>query len=181
MEFNILFVVVASLSFTIEYDIDSNTKQGFFIFTAGEEGSAHLFRENTTINLYLRSNSSFELYQSSTLGKQFNFTWDGFRIDGKQMKMIKSNGQIGKLHFNGYTFLSPHLGVMREPVEDPQLETIYQNSETNYGLIVLIVLSIGMLLKTDIIAEKVWKKLIRIADTPETLSTDDEDSYVEMV
>ena len=180
MEFNILFVIVASLSFTIEYDIDSNTKQDFFIFTADQEGSVHLFRENTTINLYLRSNSSFELYQSLTPGKQFNFTWDGFRIDGKQMKMIKSNGQIEDLNFNGYTFLSPHIGVMCEPVENPQLEAIYQNSETNYGLIVLIVLSIGMLLKTDIIAEKVWKKLIRIADTSETLSND-EDSYVEMI
>ena len=178
MEFNILFVVVASLSFTIEYNINSNTKQDFFIFR-GEEATAHLFRENTTINLYLLSNSSFELFQSSTFGKNFNFTWDGFRIDGKQMEMAKSNGQIGELNFNGYTFLSPHLGAMLDPVEDPQLETIYQNSETNYGLIVLIVLSIGMVLKTDIIAKKVWKKIV--TDTPETLSTDDEDSYIERV
>ena len=145
MEFNILFTLVASLSFTVRYNMDSNTKQDFFIFTADNEGLAHLFRENTTINLYLRSNSSFELYQSSTLGKQFNFTGDGFKIDDKKMEMMKSNGQIGELHFNGYTFLSPHLGVMLEPVEDPQLETIYQNSETNYGLMALIVLSIGML------------------------------------
>ena len=106
--------------------MDSNTKQDFFIFTRDKEAVAHLFRENTTLNLYLGSNSSSELYQCSTLGKQqqFNFTWDGFKIDGKQMEMVKSNGSVGELHFNGYTFFSPFLDIMLDPVEVPQLETI---------------------------------------------------------
>ena len=179
MEFNVLFALAASLSFTIRYNRDSNIKQDFFVFQ-GDEAMCHLFRENNTLNLYLQSNTSFKLYQIPTLGKQFNFTWNGFKVNGKHMEMVKMKGQIAKLHFNAYTFLSPYLGVIPERVEQPQLEEVYQNSEINYGLIVLIVLSIGMLLKTDIVAEKVWKIFTRNENTLETLTTD-EDSYVEMI
>ena len=176
MEFNILFALAASLSFTIEYSIDSNTKQDLFIFK-GEKEMAHLFRENKTLSLYIQSNSSFELYQISIVGKQFNFTWDGFKVNNKRMKMVKSSGKISELHFNGYTFLCPYIDVMLSTVEDSQLETVYHNAETNYGLIMLIVLSIGVLLKTDIIAQKVWKNFIRNTGTSETT---DECSYVEI-
>ena len=180
MDFSLFFTIVAGLSFTIEYNVNSNTTQGYFFFK-GERSSAHLSRENRTLSLYVQSNSSYELYEFSNVSSQFSFTWKGYKVNASNMIMIRSNGKVDGLEFSGYTFLSPHIDINQDqqnPV-DSKLEPIFSNSPINYGFILLIVLCIGVLLKTDVPAIKLWEILRNSSNIPETLN--DEDPCVTMV
>lgn len=178
MDFSLFFSIVASLSFTIKYTVNSNDKQGYFFFK-GDNSSAHLYRENRILNLYIQSNSSYELYEFPNVSREFSFTWKDYKIDGKNMIMIRSNGKVVGLEFSGYTFLSPYIDIIHDQKVDSKLEPIYQNSPINYGFILLIVLCIGVLLKTDVPAIKLWEILHNSTNIPETV--DDEDLYVTMV
>ena len=175
MDFNLLFTLVASLSFSIKFNIDTNNKQDFFIFN-GENTTAHLFRENETLNLFLQTNSSFKLYQISNITTKFVFSWDEFMVDERQMEIVRSHGQLDELQFNGYTFLSPWLDVPYcQMVEDHQ-DLVYRESEIKYGLIALIALAMGLLLKSDAVAIHVWEKIkVKLYQDVE-----EEDLYVEM-
>ena len=179
MDFSLFFTIVARLTFTIEYNVNSNATQGYFFFK-GERSSAHLYRENQTLNLYVQSNSSYELYEFSNVSRKFGFAWKGYKVDGSNMIMIRSNGKVEGLEFSGYTFLSPHIDINQgQNLVDSKLEPIFSNSPINYGFILLIVLCIGVLLKTDVPAIKLWEILRNSSNIPETLN--DEDPYVTMV
>ena len=104
MNINFLYTVLTGLCFTVKFEFDDNRKQHYFIFD-GPDTTAHLFRENSTLTLVFQSNYSFNTYQTLNLTNPFEFTWDGFRVNDKTMKLIKSSGNITNLQFNGYTFI----------------------------------------------------------------------------
>ena len=174
MDFNLLFRLVATLSFSIKFNIDTNNKQDFFIFN-GENTTAHLFRENETLNLFIRTNSSFKRYEISNITTKFEFSWNEFKVDGRKMEIVKSHGQLDELQFNGYTFLSPWLGDPYCQVVEPPPNLVYRESEIKYGLLALIALAIGLILKSDAVALHIWEKIkVKLYQDVE------EDLYVEM-
>ena len=158
MDFNLLFTLVASLSFSIKFNIDTNSKQDFFIFS-GENTTAHLFRDNETLNLFLETISGYKLYQISNITTEFEFSWNEFKVDGRQMEIVRSHGKLCTFQFNGYTFLSPWIDVIPNQVVEHHQELVYRKSDIKYDLLALIVLAIGLLLKTDAVAFHIWEKI----------------------
>ena len=106
MSLNFLYNLLASLTFSITFDVDSNEKQDYFVFH-GENSTAYLFRNDNVLKLSITTNFGFRHYETTEIPTQFTFTWDGFKINDNAMQIIRSNGNISDLNFNGYTFLSP--------------------------------------------------------------------------
>ena len=68
MEFNILFALTASLNFIIDFMILPYARQDFLFF-AGQNTSAHLYRENNSVFLHLQNNANYETYQTDIENK----------------------------------------------------------------------------------------------------------------
>ena len=176
MNINFLYTVLTGLCFTVKFDFDENSKQ-HYLFFSGLDTSTHLFRENSTLTLVLQSNYSFYRYQSLNLTNPFTFTWEGFRVNDKAMKLIKSTGNIPNFQFNGYTFVSPYLEVLTDSssVEYIVEESIFQCQDINYGVFLAIALAVGLIMRSDnIIARtlKIFSKVLK--------SEIDESVYVEI-
>ena len=140
MNFNVLFALAASLNFTINFLIDSQISQDFFIFE-GKDSSANLYRENDTIKLYLQYMNKSELYIEEIIDT-LEFSWEGYKINGTKMKKIKSDGELD-LQFTAFTFSSPILNV--EPLNERAVLSLPTSSNINYGYIVGIVLLIAII------------------------------------
>lgn len=178
MDFNLLFSLSAALSFTILYCPDSDEKQDFFIFNGGDS-IVHLFRNNDTLKFYLQSGNTHQLYQTENITDCFRFTWEGFEVNRQRLELVKSNGQLGQLQFDSYTFLSPHLDLIRTPVIE-QTEPIYNLfSNVNYWYLMLIVLFVGLILKTDKLMPKLLEGILQNL-RQSTAQQEDESIYVEM-
>ena len=162
MNINFLYTVLTGLCFTVKFDFDENSKQDYFVFN-GFNTTAHLFRENSTLMLELQSNSSISSYQTSKLTNPFQFTWEGFRVNDKAMKFVKSVGNITNIQFHGYTFISPYLEIL----QDTTVEYTIQDSmigcrDINYGIFVAITLAVGLIMKSDNIISRSLKLLSNI-------------------
>ena len=68
MNFTILFHIIGRLNFHVIFESNVYYTQDFFIFEGGNS-SAHLYRDNKTVYLYLYHNRDFELYQSDILNE----------------------------------------------------------------------------------------------------------------
>ena len=134
MEFNLLFSVVGALSFVIEFGILPDARQDFLFFN-GDNTSAHLFRENNTVFLHL-ADTHFELYQTD-IENQLEFSWNGFKVNGTEMKKVKTNGNVTKFDFDVFTFLSPIME--NKPREEAIIETLLTSEKVNYYYILAIV------------------------------------------
>lgn len=181
MSLNFLYNLLASLVIIITFDVDSNEKQDYFVFH-GDNSTAYLFRTDNVLQLSITTNYGFRHYETTEITTQFTFTWDGFKINGRAMQIIRSNGNISDLDFTGYTFLSPSIDIDQrlECNEEQPLRLLC--SKTNYGLLALIVLGIGVLLKSHSIASKFWEVLAKscVQNVTESLSQE-EDPYITMV
>ena len=162
MNFTILFQVIGTLNFHVQFSLHSHNMQDFFIFQGGNS-SAHLYGNNGTVSLYLRDNKGFQLYQSSILNK-LEFSWRGFKVNGTAMEMVKSTGSTNMDDLNEFTFISPVLDLK----PDILMETCALNTDetiskgkyisslslknVNYGYIAAIILifAIAMELKVKI-------------------------------
>lgn len=111
------------------------------------------------MKLFLQTNSSFILYEISNITSKFEFSWEEFKVDGKQMDVVRSRGQLKKLIFNAYTFISPWLDDTLGQVDEQYRESMFHKSEIEYGLIALIALAAGLLFKSEAVAFHVWKKI----------------------
>ena len=176
MNINFLYTVLTGLCFTVKFDFDGNSKQHYLIFT-GPDTSAHLFRENSTLTLVLQSNFSFHRYETLNLTNPFVFTWEGFRVNDKSMKCIKSTGSIDNFQFNGYTFVSPYLEILPDSdnVEYIVEESVVQGQAINYGIFLAIALAVGLLMRSDNIISRSLKLLSNILE-----SKSEESVYVEI-
>ena len=83
------------------------------------------------------ADSSFEAYQVDIKDK-LEFSWDGFKINGSEMKKVKTSGNVSKLNFDAFTLLSPIL-KMDEPREEAIMETLLTSEKLNYYYILAIV------------------------------------------
>ena len=135
MDFNLLFAIIGNLSFVIDFEILPNSHQDFLFFT-GNNASAHLFRRNNTVLLNV-ADSSFETYQADIKDK-LKFSWDGFKINGSEMKIVKTSGNVTDLNFDAFTVLSPIL-KMDDAREEPIIETLLTSEKLNYYYIFAIV------------------------------------------
>ena len=155
MNFTILFHIIGNLNFHVQFSLDSNYMQDFFIFQGGNS-TAHLYRNNETVSLYLRDDERFELYQTNILNK-LEFSWRGFQINGTDMKLIKSTGNTSMDYLNEFTFISPIIdlqpGIMLEAgnFNNNESESRFispQNSkDVNYGYIAAIILIFAIALE----------------------------------
>ena len=155
MNFTILFHIIGNLNFHVQFSLDSNYMQDFFIFQGGNS-TAHLYRNNETVSLYLRDDERFELYQTNILNK-VEFSWKSFQINGTDMKLIKSTGNTSMHYLNEFIFISPIIdiqpGIMLEASNFNNNESKSkfispQNSkDVNYGYIAAIILIFAIALE----------------------------------
>ena len=148
MDFILLFTLAVNLSFTIKYAINSEETQDYFVFSGPSDATAHLFRKNSTVILFLQSNNDTEVYKFSNITNEFEFTWNGYQVNGRTMNKVTSKGRVLYLYFDSYAFLSPCLEVIPNTVSE-RTELAYHIPGINYGLIVLIVFCAGLVFKTD--------------------------------
>ena len=141
MEFNILFALTASLNFIIDFMILPDVRQDFLFF-AGQNTSAHLYRENNLVFFYLQNNANYETYQTDIENK-LEFSWQDFKMNGTGMKQIKSShNESVEMKFDAYTFLSP---IIHNIQEEPIIEEILSLEKINYYYILAIVLCVVLL------------------------------------
>lgn len=178
MNVNFIFSLAVSLDFTVRFAIDSSKEsEDYFIFSA-ENVTAHLYRRNATLKLFLRTNSSYRQYEANGANDIFDFTWEDFLVDEQPMTIVKSQGQMGYFKFDGYTFVSPIYEIWNHQPAIAVQEPVFQCEGQNYGLIVLIVVVVGLLLKFDIIVPRIVKEILKSYEVSE--EGEREASYVEM-
>ena len=160
MNFTILFHIIGTLNFHVQFSLHSDYTQDFFIFQ-GVNSYSHLYRNNGTVSLYMRDDKSFQLFQAN-ISKELEFSWRGFKINGTEMKMIKSTGKTDMEDLNEFTFLSPVLDLQ----PDILMETCALSSDeiiskgkfisslnlknVNYGYIAAIILMFAIALELKI-------------------------------
>ena len=145
---SIFLTTFFSLTFVLNFDVNKNIYQDYFIFH-GNDTSAHLFRENNTINLVLMSDENYVIYQSNVTNS-FIFEWDGFIINDEKMK-LRTNQlmfDVNQLTFYNYTFISSFSS------QDIKTLTLEDTKELFQELIVAVVLDIiliGVIFRSDIL------------------------------
>lgn len=157
LNLNIILKAAVSLSFILKCNIDDNY-QDYFSFS-GNDTTAHLSRSNETVSLILMSGKSYEIYQSYNISNEFEFEWNGFRIDKQNMKLCETNGDMNDLLFDAYTFFSTKLEIYEHFKEDGEvIDLTYSCKEINYGLISFIVFIIGTFLASSSATIQMWNK-----------------------
>ena len=174
MDFSLLFSIVSALSFTIEFAIDGEKTQDYFLF-GGNNNSAHLFRENKTLYLQLsrKNGKTYSIYDSGVNEGKFEFSWNGFLVDGRKMKMLRSNGNITKLDFEHFTFLSPLVDIFQLECSDA---AFYNCKDViNYWYFAAILVVVGIVFDSKTSAINILRRLFI-----KSQAFDSDDDYVSM-
>ena len=158
MNFNAIFTIVASLSFTIDFYNSNEFYQDFFLFN-GANSSAHLYRENDTLILYLNQLNDFEIYNFYNIPYYFTFSWVNFTVNGIEMQCVKNSTKIKNINFTDYTFCSPIIDIYTSCKHEPVFKTFDKLNEINYGYIVLISLFVGIFIKSKFISLELYRKI----------------------
>ena len=174
MNFTVLFHLIGNLNFHVQFSLHSANTQDFFFFQ-GENSSAHLYRNNETVSLYLRDDKEFELYQIHILN-ELDFSWRGFKVNGTDMRKIKSTGVTNMEGLNEFTFLTVvvdlQADVLMNPYSPNVSETITEGEfmqslnfkNVNYGYIagimLLIVVVLELKIKIPLIIERLFGQQI---------------------
>ena len=145
MDFNLLFAVLTSFSFILKFSVDSSEKQDFFLFN-GVNTSAHLYRENTSIYLYLAKEHNISIYNASLFSNYIEFSWDDFVLNNVKMELMRAAGEVSNLNFNAFTFTSPIIDFACLDVECNIFEPLHQLKNVNYGYIIAIMIFIAIIL-----------------------------------
>ena len=118
MDFYILFKIVSTLSFSLLFNVNLDFRQDFFFFE-GNSSTAHLYRENSTLFLYLQNKENHFIYNGEISGEELEFSWQGFLVNGVGMNSTHTKS-INGLDFDTYTFLSPILNEIDKQDLNPQ-------------------------------------------------------------
>ena len=121
MNFNILFNFVTCLSFTIDFNVSDEYYQDFFLFN-GNNSKPHLFRQNTTLILYLNQMDDYNIYKFYNLTNSFSFVWPKLTVNNTTMYQYKSNINKNVWNFTDLTFISPQLGLCDVYNSEPLLQ-----------------------------------------------------------
>ena len=161
--------------------------QDFFIFQGGNS-SAHLYRNNGTVSLYMRDDKGFQLFQVDILNK-LEFSWGGFKINGTEMKMIKSTGSTDMDDLNEFTFLSPVINLQpdilmetrvlntNETISESKIISSLNSKNVNYGYIAAIILIFAIALELKLKIPLLFNRLFGTEVDQEL----EESEYVSMV
>ena len=179
MNFTLLFPLISTLSFVVEFPVDTTNKQDYIYFE-GVNQTAHLFRDNYILTLYLNRGSNYSLYNAEINHGYFSFSWSGFRVNDVAMTVMKSIGSIDDINFDQFTFISPIFDVI---LNEPETEYVYRlHDNVNYWYILLIVFAVSVLFESKTKGLGVAKKLAilvkaKAADDPFTeISEGEEES-----
>ena len=138
--------------------------------------------------LYMRDENGFQLYQEDILNK-LEFSWGGFKINGTEMKMVKSTGGTNMDDLNEFTFISPVLDlqpdILMENCTLNTTETVNENKfissvnpkNVNYGYIAAIILIFAIALELKMKIPVLFNRLIGTEVAQEL----EESEYVSMV
>ena len=147
MNFNLLFTVVSSLSFVIEFPVNSNNTQDYFFFE-GINSTAHLYREDKTLFLHLNHDHGkvFSLFNTTIDGDSFLFSWEGFKMNEVDMLLQRSNGELKQTRFKHFTFLSPIIDDL--DIEPPPVHVYNLKTDVNYWYFFILTFGAGILLES---------------------------------
>ena len=171
MDFILLFTLTMNLSFTIKYVVNTEEKQDYFIFSGPSDATAHLFRKNSSVILFLQSNNNTEVYQVPNITNEFEFRWNEHQVNGQVMNKVTSKGRVSDLYFDSYAFLSPYLEVIPNTVIE-KTEVTYHTPGINYGLILLIACCVGFIFKTDTFVTLLQQYMKKNWNAPVPITTD---------
>ena len=119
----------------------------------GDNSTAHLHRYNHTVYLHLNNGNKTTYYQTD-IENMLKFSWIGFRVNGTEMKKVKSNGDFS-MSFNIFTFISPIENYSCSDIQSEEKLLNYINSKnTNYGYVIGIVLFVAIIFDAK---PKMWK------------------------
>ena len=160
MNFNLLFSLLATQSFVVEFSVHVGNRQDYF-FLEGDGQTAYLYRDNYTLGLHLSQGSNYSIYETQINQRNFIFSWHGFSIDGVEMNLSDAAGYIGDLTFNNFTFLSPIVEVISY---EGETECVYQldNENVNYWYILLIVLVVSAVFESKTHSLGIAKKVAAV-------------------
>ena len=150
MNLNFIYSAVVALNFVVKFHVSSEEKQDYFLFT-GPNSTAHLYRTNNTLWLYLGNGEENRVMKCKVDNPTFTFDWISKTVDDNLM----SNFSNIDVWFDAYTFLSPILEIQQPSTPTP----IVQGVKINYLLIALLIVSIGLGLKFDVVAPLIMKLL----------------------
>ncbi|MCP4458323.1 MAG: hypothetical protein GY816_09930 [Cytophagales bacterium] len=172
MEFNLLFGLVSALSFHIQFIVTHDERQDYFYFS-GENETAHLFRENNTVTLYLAKDLNFSIYEADFLGT-LSFTWEDFKINGIAMTLVRANGNVESSKYNTFTFLSP---MIHEPLLVCSTQPVMTFKSINYGYLIAIVSIVAAVFDLKpVVVKRIRDILLKqhIYETAQRMSTETE-------
>ena len=162
MNFNLLFSTVSVLSFIIEFPVNTEERQDYFLFE-GNNKSAHLFRENGTLYLHFTHDHGemFSIYNIEIDEENFQFAWNGFQVDGKEMMSQNANGKIGRLEFEHFTFISPIVEIYED-----SLEPVYRNLDAvNYWYFLIMMFAVAIICDSKTRAVNFLKKILKLEES----------------
>ena len=178
MNVNFIFNIVVSLSFVARFNVTTDEYQDYFIFN-GNDTAAHLSRNKTTVSLVLLSGDDYQLYQTYNVTDNITFKWNGFTIDEQKMTCVNSSGRIDQIQFDSYSFLSPYLELEKDELEFCSSEqTVFGSKDINYGLIALVMFGVGLSLRSDDMAKRIWNQLAtgyKLTDINELATIEEEE------
>ena len=151
MDFHLVLSLASALTFVFEFPVNTQINQDYFILS-GNNQSAHLYRVNNSIYLYLNQGQNYSVYNSTTIRDSFRFSWNNFTVDGEKMQLDRSVGEVNMFQYTYSVFLSPILQVVDQYCVVNPLP-VYNLNEVNYWYILSIVLLVGVALdsKTHIV------------------------------
>ncbi len=155
MNFNLIFTTLSTLSFSVKFEVESSTRQSFFLFE-GTNQSAHLLRDGQFLTLNLKQNDGYKLYKTELNSSNFTFSWNDYMVDNQQMLLQDTTGNVKDMIFQDFTFDSPIIELLEF---DCSVQPVYKlNNDLNYGYIVLIFLGAGLLFKSTDIGRNIYNR-----------------------
>ena len=119
-----IFSILLQLNFNVQYANNNASFQDYFIFT-GQNNSAHLFRNDSTIMLVYTHGSEYMRYQCPFNDTMLLFKWP-LTVNNEPMMMVEGDKRLhDPWEFSSFLFLDPLLINEEEEVSGAQEELPY--------------------------------------------------------
>ena len=148
MNLHILFEAIATLSFTIQYNLSNSTFQEFFFFE-GNQSQAHLYRKENGLHLYLNHKEMFSSYKFENITSTFSFSWPEFTVNDTKMFVVHEV-DLKDFDFTDFTFISPLLEMYDDCKFQPLIDQLQQITDINYKYLILIMVAVVIVIKADV-------------------------------
>ena len=143
MNFTLLLTTVSTLSFTINFKVSDDSTQDYFIFE-GDNQTAHLFRENSTLYLRCTQLDRIAIYKTELTDVDFRFSWLDHIVNGRVMEMLKKDDDFTAMSFEHYVLISPQF-VEEDVNLKCTVNPSYEVHGTNYWYIAAIVVVVAII------------------------------------